>query len=130
MPKKPSTQPTDAELEILRLLWDRGPSTVREVYTELERRRGQLAYTTVLAQLQLLHEKGFVMRDETGRSHIYRPAKPRQQVERGVVKSLIARTFGGMARNLVMHALSIKRASPEELARIDKLFDELEGPHK
>lgn len=120
-------RPTDIELEILRILWDSGPSTVREVQEHLPADR-QSGYTTVLTQLQFMQQKGLVVRDESGKSHVYRAAKPRQQMERNLVKSLIARAFGGAARNLVMHALAIKKAPPEEIERISKLFDELEGP--
>lgn len=123
------TQPPEAELRILHVLWEYGRSTVREVYDHLGEAR-PIAYTTVLTQLQAMHKKGLVVRDDSTKTHVYRAAKPRQQVERNLVKSLIARAFAGSARNLVMHALSLKRASPEEMERINKLFDKLEGPQE
>lgn len=123
MPSRPA-RPTDAELEILRVLWQNGSSTVREVQAALDRDSG---YTTVLKLLQIMTEKGLVARDERHRAHVYEPRIPREQTQRQLVGDLLERAFGGSAERLVMQALSSKKASPEELARIRKLLDELEG---
>jgi predicted transcriptional regulator len=118
-----SLRPTDAELSILRVLWDRGPSTVREVHDalNLERRTG---YTTVLKFMQIMFEKGLVERDESQRSHVYRAERSQQSTQKQLVKDLLDRAFGGSAKQLVMQALSAARTSPEELKEIRKLIDE------
>ena len=125
MRKNPLPRPTDAELEILRALWQRGPSTVREVHEAL-RGRG-VGYTTILKLLQIMVEKGLASRDETDRAHVYQARLPRAQTERQLVRDLVDRAFGGSAARLVMQALSSRKSSPEELERIRKLLDELEG---
>jgi len=119
-------RPTDAELQILRVLWQRGPSTVRGVLEGLERGRS-IGYTTVLKLLQIMAEKGLVSRDESQRAHLYAPRIPREETQRQLVGDLLERAFGGSAERLVMQALASRKASPEELARIRKLLDELEG---
>jgi len=119
-------RPTDAEMAILRVLWQRGPSTVREVHEEL-RRAEPVVYTTTLRQLQVMFEKGLVGRDEAQRAHVYRPALPEEQTLRQVARDLLERAFGGSAEKLVMHALEGRKVSPEELARIRGILDELEG---
>ena len=123
---KTRPRPTDAELEILRVLWERGPSTVREVHESLgdSRRTG---YTTVLKLLQIMTEKGIVRRDETERAHIYEARAPREETENVLVGDLLDRAFAGSASALVLRALSAKKASTQELAKIRKLLDELEG---
>lgn len=117
--------PTDAELEILRVLWDRGPSTVREVHGVLEEERPR-GYTTVLKLLQIMHEKGLVARDEAGRSHVYRAVAEREPTQRALLRDLADRAFAGSAGRLVVRALSSRRATPEELAEVRRLLDELE----
>ncbi len=125
--KTPSTpRPTAAELEILRALWERGSSTVRQIQEVLGRRR-PTGYTTALKLLQIMTEKGLVRRDERPRAHLYEARAPQEQTERQLVGDLLERGFGGSASRLVMQALTSRRASPEELARIRKLLDELEG---
>ncbi|MGE5276291.1 MAG: BlaI/MecI/CopY family transcriptional regulator [Acidobacteriota bacterium] len=119
-------RPTDAELQILRVLWQKGPSTVRGVLEGLERGRS-IGYTTVLKLLQIMAEKGLVSRDESQRAHLYAPRIPREETQRQLVGDLLERAFGGSAERLVMQALASRKASPEELARIRKLLDELEG---
>ena len=119
-------RPTAAELTILRVLWRRGPSTVREVQAELGRDR-PTGYTTVLKLLQIMFEKGLVNRDESGRAHIYHPRHSEDQAQRTLVTDLLDRVFGGSAQQLVMQALTARKASPHELAEIRKLLDELEG---
>jgi len=119
-------RPTDAELGILRVLWQRGPSTVREVQAILNRGRAT-GYTTVLKLLQIMTEKGLVVRDERARAHLYEARQPEEETQRRLVGDLLDRAFGGSAEKLVLQALSGRAASPEELSRIRKLLDELEG---
>jgi BlaI family transcriptional regulator, penicillinase repressor len=122
-------KPTDAELAILRALWRTGPATVRSVHEELSQTQ-ETGYTTVLKLLQIMIEKGLVRRDEANRSHVYESAFTEQQVQRRLVGHLLERAFGGSAQKLVMQALSAKKSSPEELAEIRRLLDELEGGKK
>jgi predicted transcriptional regulator len=117
---------TDAELAILRVLWERGPSTVREVHEALSRERGT-GYTTVLKLMQIMYDKGLVGRDESERAHVYRPLQSEESAQRTLVTDLLDRAFGGSATRLVMQALTARRASPDELAEIRRLLDELEG---
>jgi predicted transcriptional regulator len=125
--RKPTMpRPTDGELEILRVLWERGASTVREVHDVLEARR-PAGYTTVLKLLQIMTEKGLVRRNETERAHVYAARVPREETERQLVTDLLDRAFAGSASALVMRALSSKKTSPQELARIRELLDAMEG---
>ena len=112
-------KPTDAELGILRVLWARGPSTVREVTETLGRDTG---YTTVLKLLQIMIEKRLVRRDESSRTHIYEAAFTQDQTERQLVTDLLDRLFDGSAAKLVLQALASNKASPEELDEIKKLI--------
>ena len=118
-------RPTDAELEILRVLWSRGPSTVRDVQEELSRRR-VTGYTTVLKLLQIMTEKGLTQRDERERAHVYEARLPQQDTERQLVGDLVDRAFGGSAARLIMQALSGGTASAKDLSDIRRLIDELE----
>ena len=118
-----SPEPTEAELQLLRVLWQRGSATVREVWEQLG---GKGSYTTVLKQFQVMLEKGFVKRDETDRAHIFRAAVPQEKVKRSAVKRLLDSLFEGSAAQLVTGALSAKRVSPEERAEIRKMLDELD----
>src|SRR5688500_13897904 len=122
----PRPRPTPAELEILRVLWQRGPSTVREVHEDVERERAT-GYTTVLKLPQIMAEKGLVTRDETARAHVYAARVPADDTQRQLVRDLLDRAFGGSALKLVMHALSARKASPAEIARIRRMLDEMEG---
>ena len=115
--------PSNAELEILRILWKRGPSTVRVVHDELKRDR-DVGYTTVLKIMQVMAEKKIVTRDESERSHVYKAAVEEKSVKRRLVSELLDKAFDGSAAQLVMHALSDKRASAEDLKKIRKLLDE------
>ncbi len=126
MAKRNLPRPTDAELAILRVLWERGPSTVREVTEAVHEDRGT-GYTTALKLLQIMTEKGLVRRDDRERTHIYEAVLPAEETQRQLVADLLERAFGGSAEQLVVQALSAKRASREELAQIRKLLDELEG---
>jgi predicted transcriptional regulator len=114
--------PSNAELEILQILWKRGTSTVREVHDELLEER-DIGYTTVLKTMQLMAEKRLVTRDESERSHVYAPAVEEQSVKRRMVSDLLDRAFDGSAANLVMHALSENFASKEDLKEIRELLD-------
>jgi predicted transcriptional regulator len=127
--RKNSHKPTGAELEILGILWERGPSTVRDVHDRLARGR-ELGYTTVLKFLQIMAEKGLVRRDESQRAHLYAARVPAEQTQRQLVGDLLDRAFGGSAALLVQQALSSKKASAQEIARIRKYLDELEEKTK
>jgi predicted transcriptional regulator len=119
-------RPTPAELEILRVLWQQGPSTVREVQERLEAVR-PTGYTTVLKLLQIMTDKGLVERDESARAHVYKASVPEAQTQKQLVRDLVDRAFGGSASQLVLHALSARKSSREELSRIRELLDQLEG---
>lgn len=124
--KDKTPKPTDAELSILRVLWRQGPSTVRDVYEQLSRER-PMVYTTVLKLLQIMTEKGLVHREEHGRAHIYRTAQSEENAQRRLVDDLLDRAFGGSAQQLILQALTNRKASKEELAEIRRLLDKLEG---
>ena len=121
---KEPRRPTDAELAILRVLWTRGPSTVRQVAQALGREAG---YTTVLKLLQIMTDKRLVRRDESARTHVYDAACSQDQTERQLVADLVNRVFGGSAAKLVLQALAGTRTSPEELAEIRRLVDQQRG---
>jgi BlaI family penicillinase repressor len=123
-PKDPP-RPTEAELEILTVLWSRGPSTVRDVHETIERRK-PTQYTTVLKMLQIMVEKRLVERNEEARAHVYRASRPREWTQRQIAGDLLERAFGGSAKSLVVGALSARKTSKEELAEIRKLLDDYE----
>ena len=118
-------RPTDAELAILRVLWSRGPSTVREVMEALSSER-HTTYTTVLKTMQIMHDKGQVHRDTSQRSHVYTPVQPAEQVQGSLVGDLVDRAFGGSTSDLVLRALTERPATKEELDEIRALLDALE----
>jgi predicted transcriptional regulator len=124
MPLPP--RPTDAELAILRVLWSRGPSTVRQVLDELAGERST-GYTTVLKLLQIMTDKDLVARDETDRTHVYEARYSEADTQRQLVDDLLDRAFGGSARQLVMSALSSRKTSRRDLAEIRRLIEEREG---
>jgi predicted transcriptional regulator len=113
--------PTDAELAILRVLWSDGPATVRTVLDRLDSDQG---YTTVLKHLQIMHDKGLVTRDESGRAHVYAPAVEEADTQRHLVRDLLDRAFGGSAQQLVMRALSTEDVTEDELDDIRALLDQ------
>ena len=119
-------RPTDAELSILRVLWTRGPSTVRQVLDALTEERAT-GYTTVLKLLQIMTEKRLVSRDESDRTHVYRAQLSEAATQRQLLDDLMERAFGGSATQLVMRALSDRKASPAELAEIRRLLDAHDG---
>ncbi len=118
-------RPTDAELEILKVLWRRGPCTVREVFETLGETK-QTGYTTVLKLMQIMAEKGLVRRDESERAHRYEAAAPEEETQRQLVGDLLQKAFDGSAKKLVLQALSRDAASAGELAEIRRMLDELE----
>lgn len=115
-------RPTTAELEILGVLWEQGPSTVRQVHEVLDARKAA-GYTTILKLLQIMAEKGLVVREESARAHVYRAAAAREETQGQLVGDLMDRAFGGSAAELVMRALSTRPASKEELDEIRKMLD-------
>lgn len=129
MAKTELPRPTEAELAILRVLWDRGPSTVRDVTEALQDARGT-GYTTALKLLQIMTDKGLVQRDESSRAHAYEAVASAETTQRQLVSDLLERAFGGSARQLVLQALSTKRASRDELAEIRCMLDELDKKAK
>ena len=129
MGDKQTPRPTDAELAILGVLWQRGPSTVREVHDALSRTQ-DTGYTTVLKLLQIMTDKGLVVRDESQRAHVYQPRDPEQRTQGALIGDLIDRAFGGSPVKLVMQALSSNRATAEELVAIRQILDRMEGEAK
>jgi BlaI family transcriptional regulator, penicillinase repressor len=129
MKKSKPPKPTEAELSILRVLWQLGPSTVRQVWEQIapEQRTG---YTTVLKTMQIMFEKGLLLRDESDRSHVYQAARAEEQTQRQVVGHLLESVFSGSASKLVMQALTAKKASAAGLAEIRRLLDQMEGGSK
>lgn len=121
--------PTSAELEILRVIWQRGPSTVREVYKTLEQER-EIGYSTVLKFMQIMTDKGSLLRDESVRPQIYRTARPQRHIQQGIVRDLVSRAFGGSSASLAMHALSDRKASPDERRQIRELLDAMDDNPK
>lgn len=117
------TKPTDAELAILRVLWERGPSTVRQVHETLAGTR-ETGYTTTLKLMQIMADKGLVKRNESARTHVYSAAAGEAQTQQQLVKDLVDRAFGGSAAALVLRALSADDTSEEELREIRKLIDD------
>jgi predicted transcriptional regulator len=119
-------RPTETELEILHILWQHGPSTVRQVHKVLsQERETEVGYSTALKMLQVMTQKGLVERDDSERPQIYRAALPQEQTQKQLVKDLLRRAFGGSKRELVMRALSDEEASDEELAQIEQLLDKI-----
>jgi BlaI family transcriptional regulator, penicillinase repressor len=118
-------KPTEAELAILNVLWQRGPSTVREVY-EILKQDKDIGYTTVLKFMQIMTEKNLVKRDESSRTHVYEAAYSQDVTQRQLVDDLLGRAFAGSASRLVLQALSSQPTSQKELAEIRKLLDTLE----
>ena len=123
---QPLQKPTASELEILRVLWARGRSTVREVHQEL-RERKSLGYTTVLKLLQIMTAKGTVRRNEEQRAHVYQACQPATETKRQLVGDVLQRVFEGSASELMIHALEGRRTSQKELDELRRLLDEYEG---
>jgi len=126
MARRKSSRPTDRELAILRILWDKGPSTVRDV-NEAMNEDENTGYTTTLKLMQIMAKKGLVRRDDSQFKHVYRPALTEEKTQKQLVGDLLDRAFSGSAEKLVMRALSAKKVSAKELAGIRKMLDEFKG---
>lgn len=125
MVKNKLPRPTDSELAILRVLWARGDSTVRDVHDQLSL-TSTIGYTTVLKLMQIMTEKGLVIRDERERAHVYSTALTEQKTQKQLLTDLLDRAFGGSASSLVMQALATQKTDQKELAQIRQLLDELQ----
>ncbi len=121
-PSEGMPMPTDAELSVLRLLWSKGPSTVRQLHDALSKER-DLGYTTVLKAVQVMKEKGLVDRDDSERSHIYRAAVEEGETKGQLVSDLMAKAFAGSASDLLVHVLKAGQTNPAELDAIQELID-------
>ncbi|HEX4118738.1 MAG TPA: BlaI/MecI/CopY family transcriptional regulator [Rhizomicrobium sp.] len=124
--KRLPPKPTAAELEILHILWSRGPSTVRDVLEALNEKKN-LGYTGVLKLLQIMTAKGFVRRDETNRAHVYEARRPADQTKRQLATDVLQRVFGGSASQLMMHALEGSPASAQEIEELRRILDAYQG---
>ena len=124
-----STRPTATELDILRILWERGPSTVRDVHEALSAER-QIGYTGVLKFLQIMTGKGSVVRNEDQRAHVYEAAEPPETTKQKVAGDLMRKVFAGSASQLVLHALQDKRATPDDIAEIRRMLDAYEAKER
>lgn len=127
MKRETPKTPTDSELEILRVLWERGPSTVKEVHETLTKSASKpVGYTTILKLLQIMTVKGIVTRNEHDRAHVYVAGVPAERTKRQMAGEMLEKVFGGSASELVLHALSGQKASHEEIEEIRRLLDEYE----
>ena len=127
MPRQPSSVPTEVELEILQVLWDLGPSGVRTVHNVLKHRR-QTGYSTTLKMMQVMLEKGLLLKDESVKPQIYRPSERQEQTQLQLVDYLINRGFAGSAMRLVLRAADANRITPQELKQIQKLIEQRKAP--
>lgn len=125
MPRKASTQPNDVEMAILRALWDRGPSTVREVHAALAHDR-DTGYTSTAKMIQVMCDKGLVRRNGSGRPQRFAAAAPEEQTQGHIVRQMIHKVFGGSARKLVMRAVQSQDLSADEVAEIRKLLKQIQ----
>ena len=119
--------PAKSELEVLKILWKHGPSTVRFVHDTLNKEIKTVQYTSTLKLMQIMTEKGLVVRDESQRAHVYHPAWTEQKTQRQLMNDLVERAFAGSPMKLVMQALSTKKATPQELDEIRDLLQKMEG---
>ena len=122
---KPHKKPTDAEFNILGVIWERGSATVREVYQQLSAQQ-DIGYTTVLKFMQIMTDKGLLERDSSVRPQVFRAARPQRQTQRMLLRDLLDRAFGGSPGPLVLQALSLRKSTPEELQEIRELLDRME----
>lgn len=125
MKKKQNPKPTAAELEILQVLWQQGPATVRVVNTKLNEVK-QVGYTTTLKIMQIMFEKGMLLRKKDRRSHIYKPAFKKEKMQNIMLQTFVEKTFGGSSAELVMQALGNHKTSSEEQKKIRELLDRIE----
>jgi predicted transcriptional regulator len=126
MPRYPSSQPTDVELQILAVLWEQGASTVRQVHQSLAAQR-DTGYSTTLKMIQVMREKGLVVRDDSVRPQLYSAAETKTQTQLQMLDDLAQKAFGGSAKKLVMRMLSANRVSAEELAEMQRLIEKAKG---
>lgn len=119
-------QPTDRELEILKILWESGPCTVRQVNEHMSLRQ-KTGYTTTLKLMQIMADKGLLVRDDSRFKHVYEPAVTEEKTQKQLVGNLLDKAFSGSAEKLVLRALSAKKVSAEELTKIRALLDKMEG---
>lgn len=129
MPRRPSAHPTEVELEILRALWRRGPSTVRQVHHALERDR-DTGYSTTLKMMQVMTDKGLLLKDDARRPQVYRSAISQEEAQTQFVDDLVQRVFGGAADKLILRAINSRHVSRADLDAIRKLLKKLEGDAK
>ena len=122
MPRRASPHPTEAELEVLNVIWQRGPSTVREVHETLQADR-QTSMTTTLKILQVMTEKGWTVRDEERRPHLYSPSAPAEKTQAGLLDDLVQRAFGGSVQKLLVRAVEAGDLTSDELREVRKLID-------
>jgi BlaI family transcriptional regulator, penicillinase repressor len=126
MPRPASSTPTEGELDILQVLWQNGPSTVRQLHNALKDKRGT-GYSTTLKMVQVMTEKGLLLKDESVRPQVFRPAESQEETQLALVDNLILRGFGGSAMELVLRAVSAKRITSDELAKIKRLIEKAKG---
>jgi predicted transcriptional regulator len=126
MARKRTLGPTGRELAILGVLWEKGPSSVRDVHEALHQEE-ETGYTTTLKLMQIMVDKGLLVREDGGRRHIYRPTVSEERTQKQLIGELLDRVFAGSAEKLVMRALSAKKVPPKELKRIRQMIDEMEG---
>jgi BlaI family transcriptional regulator, penicillinase repressor len=126
MPRPPSAQPTEVEMQILRILWDLGPSPVREIHRRLEAAKGT-NYSTTVKMLAVMLQKGLVKRDEGAQPHVYRPVLTRAKTGKRLLDDLIEKVYNGSAMSLVLQALSSGKATKEELDEVRRVLDQMEG---
>ena len=129
MPRLPSSQPTEVELQILRMLWEHGPSTAREIHNQLSGER-ETNYSTTVKMLSVMLDKKLVQRDETVRPQVYRTAVTQERTQERMLKDLIKKAYSGSVGSLVLQALSSQKSSPGELSEIRHLLNKLEGDEK
>jgi BlaI family penicillinase repressor len=129
MARPASGQPTNQELEILKVLWEQGPSSVRDVWKAISASR-EIGYTSILKIMQIMREKGLLACDSRKRPQVYRPRQSQQATLKHLAGDLLKRAFGGSARSLLLHALGNERATRDELDEIRKMLDEMEGKAK
>jgi BlaI family transcriptional regulator, penicillinase repressor len=126
MPRPTSAQPTEVEMQILRILWELGPSPVREIHKRLEAAKGT-NYSTTVKMLAVMLQKGLVRRDENAQPHVYRPALTRAKTGKRMLDDLIEKVYQGSAMSLVLQALSSGKATKEELGEVRRMLDQMEG---
>ena len=129
MPRKPSSQPTEVELQILRILWAESPVTARQVHNRLAEVR-DTNYSTTVKMLSVMLDKGLVRRDDSVRPQLFRPAASQKRTQQGMLKALLREAYDGSVSSLVLQALASKKASPEEQAEIPRMLNEMGGIEK